>query len=486
MEATMGLFGKVAGAVGGAIKDGAEALGDAVGEAADVAERVGDAGGWIANRACSVDGKALCGGGSVLGGIWSGAFNSLGGMVRGTGEFFEGGLSAVGNLLQGRFQDAAHDAAAAVGGSISVTLSGISIVGTIVDEAWRHWDRNQLRYLVSDLINDKFAHDAQLRSDVRQAAGLDKTDWGMNVKATHRLLTFHTEGDKHVNLKKLHDNGIINLYELSGHDHPGWKTLTYPTAVVYTESPTVGLASRDEIDDYLQSGNPGLKMAAMHPKHCNRSKRYASRVTPDVGIRLSWDDNPFFVEGTTPNRFPIRWPDRFLADHAQLLRDNVFRDGTIATECTIEAFGVLFPFDHLRKKVARGITLGMSGFNATGGCGRDDDCCTSIETGLPNSGTSVSYMWPRNAGARLSNEFILAHEIGHWLGLCHKGHLRFSEIMFTAEGTGPFDILNAAGSLFFNGPRHPRFTKRDGLNIWKFILEERAGKCFAVQQGGVE
>jgi hypothetical protein len=90
-------------------------------------------------------------------------------------------------------------------------------------------------------------------------------------------------------------------------------------------------------------------------------------------------------------------------------------------------------------------------------------------------------MWPRNAAARASNRFILAHEIGHWLGLCHRGHVTFSEIMVTMKDAGVADWFSAVSKVLFHGTQHPRFTREDGRNIWRFIIQERAGKCFAVQ-----
>lgn len=356
-------------------------------------------------------------------------------------------------------------------GTLGAVVTVTSSLKQIYDETKRHWDRNQLRSFVAELIDDEFSHDAQLRTDIKREAGIDKTDWGLRVQATHRLLTLDSTGG--LDLRGLHGKAF-NLYELAGYKQLEYFGPSYPTAVVYTDSPEAGGASEEEIEEYLSGGRQKIKVAAMHPKHSDRSKKYASRITPDVDIRLSWNDQPYSVKDgdLTAGNFPVHWKPG--AEHAAFLRRNNCRDGTIQSECSLEAFGVLFPYEGGVQN--RGVAIGIRGLDATGGCARTDDCCASIDTG-PNRGTSVAYMWPNNAGARASNRFILAHEIGHWLGLCHKGHDNSSQIMLTLKETS---WIKALGKAFC--AQHPDFTREDGRNLWRFILQERAGKCFAVQQ----
>jgi hypothetical protein len=172
--------------------------------------------------------------------------------------------------------------------------------------------------------------------------------------------------------------------------------------------------------------------------------------------------------------------------HRQFLINNQFRDGTMTTECSLVTFATL---DILADGPKRGLASGLDIPGNVGNCatpGRDDACCTAIQTISPDQpnqvrGTSVAYLWPRDGAALAVNQFTLAHEIGHWLGLCHDGHKRFTEIMFTPD-MYPVGLAWLTPTALFRGFQGPRFTGKDGHNLWRFILHERAGRCFAVPE----
>jgi hypothetical protein len=93
-------------------------------------------------------------------------------------------------------------------------------------------------------------------------------------------------------------------------------------------------------------------------------------------------------------------------------------------------------------------------------------------------------MWPRNVAGRATNRFILAHEIGHWMGLCHAGHDEFTQIMFTIPREDDFwgKVKRGIGAVvgwatFARGLEHPRFTGPDGRNIWRFTVDQRLDLC---------
>jgi hypothetical protein len=493
--------------VGGAVKDGVESVGDAVDEVGSTLEDVGDgAGSWIADRACSIDGDPMCAAGSFAGGLFSGLGLSLGGSVRITGRILVSSGSALGNTLQGRWKDALHDLGAVGIDAIVLGVQGLSSLGVTFDETLRHWQRRQLREFVSDLIDKEFEHDADRRRAAREATGVDRTVWGIRLDASHRLLAF--DSYQGVDLAQLHDAGVIDLYALAGYTFPSdptgnpWGTglvtdpKSYPRALVqplhgpdYT--PEIGeMADREDIDNYLSTGTPGLRVLAMHPKYADRSILYASRICKDVGVRIRWQGTGLshlqvrqeFID----NVFPIQWlGSTDVPAEKQRLDTFLFENG-FRESCSIAAFGVLFP-DRARRGVAFGTDIddpSEPGFDPaacpTGN--RDDNCCVTVESPV----ATVAYHWPRNATAPATAEFILAHEIGHWLGLCHEGHRRLTEIMYTIEQYPlidkeyPFIPGVWSWASLGRGFQRPRFTGADGRNIWRFILDQRADDCLGV------
>lgn len=161
---------------------------------------------------------------------------------------------------------------------------------------------------------------------------------------------------------------------------------------------------------------------------------YAQRISRDVGIRIRWVDSELeqlSVTAQVSDRFPREWfgsQGRDGPEHRQFLTDNGFNEG-----CNIAAFAALRTFEQGAPN--RGVTLGVDIDEYPGRCAtaeRNDDCCVTVRE---DDGTvlsaSVAYLWPRNALGPWTARFILAHEIGHWLGLCHPGHERITEIMYT-------------------------------------------------------
>ena len=106
-------------------------------------------------------------------------------------------------------------------------------------------------------------------------------------------------------------------------------------------------------------------------------------------------------------------------------------------------------------------------------------------------------------GATVRNNFmtdlfgtLLAHEMGHTFSLCHAGHDGVHNIMFTnAEGGNncgvedPNDLVPTGGDLdtvtgqtimqYIFAYGEPRFTEEDGINCWKWILDE-ADECVGI------
>ncbi|WP_328995982.1 hypothetical protein OG394_15105 [Kribbella sp. NBC_01245] len=470
-----------------------ETVGGAVEEAANAVEDAGEgAGGWIADQACSIDGEALCVAGSFGGGILSGLGSSLGGSLRISGRIVESAGSSLGHALQGRWRDSLDDILKATADGVILGIEGASSIFRTLDESARHWERNRLRQFVSDLIDRTYADDIRQRDAARRAAGIDRSPWGIRVKASHHLLSFDTY-DFDTDLRELLRARGVDLLGLGGFRYPS-NPKDFPEAMVQRlrgpeYSPAIGdRASREEIESYLATGAPDLRILSMHPKYAARSMRYASRIAKDVGVLIQWSDTELnrLQVSAVSNDFPMFWFGG--REHADFLDNNEFKDG-----CDLAAFGVLFPFlsghppTNWRESsgAVRGVTLGLNIVDPSNSCqtaDRDDNCCVTArvdERGAVRQ-ASVSYLWPRNATAAATGRFTLAHEVGHWLGLCHEGHKYVTDIMYTKRRYSPWRTLGRLPVVFSRGLERPRFRGSDGRNVWRFQLDQRFGRCIAV------
>jgi hypothetical protein len=128
-----------------------------------------------------------------------------------------------------------------------------------------------------------------------------------------------------------------------------------------------------------------------------------------------------------------------------------------------------------------GVTLGRSGGGDFGdggpdSCptpvtsGRDDSCCavTERDNDIPTGSVSMHRdLWPNQIF-----RFILAHEVGHYFGLCHFGHT-IENLMWSAGATrhGSTGVVGL-GTAHYLWSAEPEFTFNDAKNSWRFIVDQ--------------
>jgi hypothetical protein len=67
--------------------------------------------------------------------------------------------------------------------------------------------------------------------------------------------------------------------------------------------------------------------------------------------------------------------------------------------------------------------------------------------------------------------YALAHELGHYVGLCHYGHDGFQNIMFTPNPQ--VGLSYTTWGLFrYYLHNEPEFTLDDAKNTWRFLVQE--------------
>ena len=79
----------------------------------------------------------------------------------------------------------------------------------------------------------------------------------------------------------------------------------------------------------------------------------------------------------------------------------------------------------------------------------------------------------RNVYPGYFSKMVMAHEMGHYFGLCPFGHSGFQNIMFSLPaGNNLWDW----GLFGFYLNAEPYFTSVDKRNVWRFIVDQLRGE----------
>jgi hypothetical protein len=167
-----------------------------------------------------------------------------------------------------------------------------------------------------------------------------------------------------------------------------------------------------------------------------------------------------------------------LGDQDSYVVTKQLRTGRPGEDCRLLALGA---FRYEPEAVPGEPGAKSEGFGQTGGrnlkegadaanClakGRTDSCCALVNTIMNRTGSSVIHrdVWPDYVF-----RYILPHEIGHYLGLCHLGHDGVQNIMFQLAANSIFDW----GLFKYYYQSEPEFTLEDGKNAWRFIADQLA------------
>lgn len=134
-------------------------------------------------------------------------------------------------------------------------------------------------------------------------------------------------------------------------------------------------------------------------------------------------------------------------------------------QCNMLALAVFKLQKELGQASGRNLPDGDSATPCSNTTDRDDKCSVSVNQ---QTGPGVIYRdeW-------LSNIFryVLAHEGGHCVGLCHYGHDGLQNIMFTlAKAEAPSS--DDWGLFRFYLDSEPSSTISNAKNVWRFLVAE--------------
>jgi len=349
--------------------------------------------------------------------------------------------------------------------------------GYIVGGVIKQFERRSLRPFVEGLLSDRFGSQPAVLDGIRDKVGLNDVSWGLELNAQHRVFMLDSA---YVQLWRWHEDGVIDLYALAG-------LLSFDSFQVQRPETWVRTVDSDGQDSwfpvnrwaisrYLRSRGAEYRLRVYAATLSGAAEKLdvATTKVARLGINLSWDWGSKFARfGRMFPTHEIKERDEYrfvLANQDTYVREKALRPGGKGEECVILALNAF----HYR------LEADHEGFGQVGGrqiaegpeaaqcatVGRTDACCITVRTD-DRIGSSVIHrdVWPR-----YTFRYILAHEIGHYLGLCHYGHDGVQNIMFQLAANTVWDV----GLLKYYYQDEPEFTLDDAKNAWRFIVDQMA------------
>lgn len=473
----MGLFSDVGNAVSSAasaVGDAAEGAVDAVADTAEdavdtVADAVEDGVDAATDWACEHGGDVGCGVANVVGG-------AVGGLVRGAQDLVHDGLDIVrdlgdvaGSLLRLDFPGVVHALGSLVMdvADLGLDLLRLGTGGYVVGGVVRQFRRSGLRSFVEELVEETFDENPERLERVREAIGLDGGRFGLRLPAEHRVFVLDSED---VPLWRMHRDGEIDLYAMAG-------LLSFDSFAVGAAHPNTVVRSvgEDGTDDWWpvnrwiisrhlesEGRENRLRVYAMDRRTTAEMLEAASRKLEEIGVILEWNDGERFAWFRDYTRQPVGEDeyDFLTADLEELLARPGF-DRPAGVNCELVALAA-FRLERFGRVGGRSIADCEDFPDDCPTPGRTDRCCNTIVRDQ-SSGVIYRDVYPTDPF-----RYVLPHEIGHYLGLCHCGHDGFQNVMFSKVEN---DIPDW-GLVSFYWESEPHFTFEDGRNAWRFIVDQ--------------
>jgi hypothetical protein len=258
-------------------------------------------------------------------------------------------------------------------------------------------------------------------------------------------------------------------------------------------------ASRYHIAKFLESGQPNLRIYAQTPSELRDRIQFATKHLNRMGIRPTWNH---FI--TVPQRTPLVTHSITRKSEFNIVcfTEVIDADGNVVTQT--DEFGRFLNDSGLKDSAERetniiSVTpfhvllqdsdvdgnLVSSGeqFGYTAGrdiqegefaedCqtpNRTDECCILVQRADAQrrqlgSGVAMGNVYPG-----YFSKMVMAHEMGHYLGLCHINHNGFQNLMFSDFAGNSYADWGLFG-YYLNA--EPYFTSRDKRNVWRFIADQ--------------
>ena len=461
-----------ASAVGDVVEDIVDAVVDTVEDAVDtVVDGVQNGIESIMESICKNAAGFLCGIGNFLGGLLDGLLEGVQEILHDTFDLLRDLVGLVGSVLRLDLPGFLKGLGKLVVDVLDILvdagrfLTGGYIVGGIVDA----FKRSTLLKFVAQLVQDRFGQDPAVLSTVRQTIGLEGKRFGFRLPSEHRVFAMDSAS---VDLWRMHNDGVIDLYAMAGllsfdsfslgASHPN----TVVTSVGSDGSENLLPINRFTISRYIDSEGVDrrLRVYAMSRPVVAQMLATASRKLKELAVIPEWNDAENFAWFRNYTRQEITEAEYdFNSNEIESLLARPDYNRPPGINCSLVALGA-FKLDLFGRVGGRDI-LECEDF--PDGCqtpGRTDECCNTINR-RQSSGVIYRDVYPTDVF-----QYVLAHEIGHYLGLCHCGHDGFLNVMFSSRANSFLSL----GLLSLYWDDEPHFSLEDGKNTWRFIVDQLA------------
>jgi hypothetical protein len=475
----MGFWSDVGNAVSGAASAIGDAVEDTVDAVTDTVEDVVDTvvdtiqGGVQAGAdwLCANAGDVGCFLGNVVGGAIDGALEGVQDILHDVFDIVRDVGGLVGSILRLDLPGFLKGLGTLILDILDLGVDLLRFVtgGYLVGGVVKYFKRSMLRRFVARLVKDTFS--GAVRDTVRSRIGLDGSKrFGFRLTSIHRVFVLDS---RDVPLWQMHENGALDLYALA-------HLLSFDSFAIGTANPTTVVKTVDahgndelfpvtrwQIAKYLESrgDKQRLRVYAMSRQAIADKLNTASRKLDEMAVILNWNDGEDyswfrdytrqFVTGAEYN-FMTGGVETLFARADFNRAPNVNCELLSTAGFVLDRFGIVAGRDILECDDFPSDCLVPA---------RSDKCCSTIDR-KASSGTLYRDAYPSD-----TMSYVLAHEIGHYMGLCHCGHDGFQNVMFTAaEGSG-VSILDW-GLFSFYYQSEPGFSLKDGKNTWRFIVAE--------------
>ncbi|WP_375412258.1 hypothetical protein [uncultured Bradyrhizobium sp.] len=473
--------------IGNAVSSAAGAVGDAVEGVVDVVTNtvqdgvdtvvggIQDGLGWANSWLCRNAGGVGCRIGNIVLGGLAGVVKGLQDVIDKVFDIVHNVGGALGALLHG-------DLAGFIGKLGAILLDVVELVlnvvrfltlGTLIGGIRDAWQAEDLREFVDKLINQHFGFNPSQLARIRDRLGLDRTSWGYPMNAEHRVFRLDSGNAP---LWQWHQNGIIDLYAMAGltsfdsFDVGRRRTLVRSANADGTIESSFPI-NRWTLAHYIDSDGKDGRII-VYALTANAVKDFV-QVSIDkfkkLGINLKWNTGGRFEYFPSIPFHDIETLNELTFDRSKLgpyLVSEGLRDPQ-SDQCNLLALAAFDLVTGLGQTSGRNISEGSAATPCTNTPERDDGCCMSINR---RTGAGVIYhdQWPTQIF-----RYVLAHEGGHYAGLCHFGHDGFQNIMFTPEKTANLSYWDW-GMFRYYLDNEPAFTLADAKNVWRFLVAEMA------------
>jgi hypothetical protein len=379
--------------------------------------------------------------GRFFGGIIAGFLDMFRRIVDGVRRIVDGIFDFVVGVLHLDFCAALEGLTDGVGFGIGQAVFGVTNIlslgaGGVRDALMR----DSLRDWIRDEIEERFGEDR--REEIEQSIHIDSSTFGARWPVYPRRCTISSRS-RFFDLRELHEDGTLNLYEVGGYAPFGCKETPVTRStyrLVYTG--TEYRVSLGDLRAYLRDGPeaaPDFVLVAGDKRHFDDVLKVARQKMRQMAIYLDIRAHGTF-EIQDSNR------DEFILGGVADIGNRLTAELKLSGMCDLPAV-VVFGYDPQQ--------FGLATLTSPSG-----GQVTTIAT------IRTSFM------VHLFGT-VLAHEIGHTFSLRHEGHDGMEHIMFTLEGSAGLDSVTVntfIEYLLLGG--EPRFTIHDGRDAWTWILAD--------------